>query len=111
MRLAKYVQSGFASSICSKAVLIRISVFSSSDCSAVMSRFTFDEKSATSKFKPCFAASTCSEIVWCTVVTTVIPHTRSEEHTSELQSRFDLVCRLLLEKQHSNLLEPDYCSY
>src|SRR5699024_12874098 len=25
---------------------------------------------------------------------------RSEEHTSELQSRFDLVCRLLLEKKH-----------
>src|SRR5437868_10737263 len=28
----------------------------------------------------------------------VIPE-RSEEHTSELQSRFDLVCRLLLEKK------------
>src|SRR5699024_12025942 len=27
------------------------------------------------------------------------PVTRSEEHTSELQSRFDLVCRLLLEKK------------
>src|SRR5699024_6109657 len=27
------------------------------------------------------------------------PHQRSEEHTSELQSRFDLVCRLLLEKK------------
>src|SRR5437868_10890073 len=26
-------------------------------------------------------------------------HDRSEEHTSELQSRFDLVCRLLLEKK------------
>src|SRR5207249_9212676 len=26
-------------------------------------------------------------------------HFRSEEHTSELQSRFDLVCRLLLEKK------------
>src|SRR5207249_10954061 len=26
-------------------------------------------------------------------------HQRSEEHTSELQSRFDLVCRLLLEKK------------
>src|SRR5207249_11649489 len=26
-------------------------------------------------------------------------HLRSEEHTSELQSRFDLVCRLLLEKK------------
>src|SRR5699024_12136889 len=27
------------------------------------------------------------------------PFIRSEEHTSELQSRFDLVCRLLLEKK------------
>src|SRR2546428_2246566 len=27
------------------------------------------------------------------------PHRRSEEHTSELQSRSDLVCRLLLEKK------------
>src|SRR5437868_10218026 len=27
------------------------------------------------------------------------PSSRSEEHTSELQSRFDLVCRLLLEKK------------
>src|SRR5699024_12865564 len=27
------------------------------------------------------------------------PPLRSEEHTSELQSRFDLVCRLLLEKK------------
>src|SRR5437868_10984478 len=29
---------------------------------------------------------------------------RSEEHTSELQSRFDLVCRLLLEKKKTTLL-------
>src|SRR5699024_11687013 len=29
--------------------------------------------------------------------------TRSEEHTSELQSRFDLVCRLLLEKKKRTL--------
>src|SRR5207249_8469953 len=29
----------------------------------------------------------------------VPPASRSEEHTSELQSRFDLVCRLLLEKK------------
>src|SRR5438067_10339383 len=28
---------------------------------------------------------------------------RSEEHTSELQSRFDLVCRLLLEKKKKTL--------
>src|SRR5699024_11841494 len=30
----------------------------------------------------------------------VLIYTRSEEHTSELQSRFDLVCRLLLEKEN-----------
>src|SRR5699024_12219334 len=30
----------------------------------------------------------------------VISFDRSEEHTSELQSRFDLVCRLLLEKKN-----------
>src|SRR5207249_8191433 len=29
---------------------------------------------------------------------------RSEEHTSELQSRFDLVCRLLLEKKKKNTI-------
>src|SRR2546421_8747780 len=28
-----------------------------------------------------------------------VAHARSEEHTSELQSRSDLVCRLLLEKK------------
>src|SRR5699024_11757226 len=34
---------------------------------------------------------------------------RSEEHTSELQSRFDLVCRLLLEKKKlTQLLERIY---
>src|SRR2546429_7399625 len=31
------------------------------------------------------------------------PNVRSEEHTSELQSRLHLVCRLLLEKKKSDL--------
>src|SRR5699024_3679314 len=35
-----------------------------------------------------------------TGATTVAATMRSEEHTSELQSRFDLVCRLLLEKKN-----------
>src|SRR5699024_12491106 len=34
-----------------------------------------------------------------TTLRTPIRLSRSEEHTSELQSRFDLVCRLLLEKK------------
>src|SRR5699024_12799754 len=32
---------------------------------------------------------------------------RSEEHTSELQSRFDLVCRLLLEKKNRKIIRDD----
>src|SRR6266481_9953976 len=31
---------------------------------------------------------------------------RSEEHTSELQSQFHLVCRLLLEKKKKNKCDP-----
>src|SRR5690349_11435853 len=31
---------------------------------------------------------------------------RSEEHTSELQSRRDLVCRLLLEKKNNTIVAP-----
>src|SRR5699024_12424047 len=39
-----------------------------------------------------------------------LPTSRSEEHTSELQSRFDLVCRLLLEKKKKNKYElPSTC--
>src|SRR3712207_8521106 len=32
-----------------------------------------------------------------------VPETRSEEHTSELQSRQYLVCRLLLEKKNTHI--------
>src|SRR3712207_9506532 len=34
----------------------------------------------------------------------VVDHVRSEEHTSELQSRQYLVCRLLLEKKKNKLI-------
>src|SRR5699024_12186204 len=36
---------------------------------------------------------------WMNGQVSYIERFRSEEHTSELQSRFDLVCRLLLEKK------------
>src|SRR5256885_10561668 len=36
-----------------------------------------------------------------------LAHTRSEEHTSELQSPCNLVCRLLLEKKNSHGHEAD----
>src|SRR5438477_9574755 len=34
---------------------------------------------------------------------------RSEEHTSELQSHVNLVCRLLLEKKKKRMLEARHC--
>src|SRR5206468_11529052 len=41
---------------------------------------------------------------WCGVPPFGHPRiNRSEEHTSELQSRSDLVCRLLLEKKNKNI--------
>src|SRR5438445_13070162 len=42
----------------------------------------------------------------CSAATTA----RSEEHTSELQSRQYLVCRLLLEKKKTTLLVLIFCS-
>src|SRR3989442_10502336 len=48
------------------------------------------------------AASFVPLIVTCTVVVTINGTNRSEEHTSELQSRPHLVCRLLLEKKKKN---------
>src|SRR5690349_22772721 len=42
-----------------------------------------------------------SRVSWWLVAAAVAAFGRSEEHTSELQSRRDLVCRLLLEKKNS----------
>src|SRR2546422_5258795 len=39
---------------------------------------------------------------------TFCPFTRSEEHTSELQSRLHLVCRLLLEKKKKKNTKPEH---
>src|SRR5438067_3587066 len=46
-----------------------------------------------------FAASEDSQSDGSAGVASNKGDSRSEEHTSELQSRFDLVCRLLLEKK------------
>src|SRR5687768_18199769 len=39
------------------------------------------------------------------------PAARSEEHTSELQSRLHLVCRLLLEKKNRDICMSDQSCY
>src|SRR5947207_4683130 len=39
----------------------------------------------------------------------VVKKSRSEEHTSELQSHSDLVCRHRLEKKHALCMETEHC--
>src|SRR5256884_1225694 len=50
-----------------------------------------------------FTASRANAAIWMrpppTTAASSPPRSRSEEHTSELQSRLHLVCRLLLEKK------------
>src|SRR5699024_11623370 len=41
--------------------------------------------------------------LWVSLLVLLPLVARSEEHTSELQSRFDLVCRLLLEKKKHDI--------
>src|SRR6476661_9041429 len=48
---------------------------------------------------PTTSGPSCTSAVW--------PTSRSEEHTSELQSHLNLVCRLLLEKK-KKLNMPNY---
>src|SRR5437870_12260790 len=65
-----------------------ISTYPDSPCSA----------SARKSFRPMNRRDHCTDVVYgSTTGPTVFP--RSEEHTSELQSRGHLVCRLLLEKK------------
>src|SRR5207249_11465252 len=47
----------------------------------------------------CRSPPRCRRIMWAMRRSLGNYQSRSEEHTSELQSRFDLVCRLLLEKK------------
>src|SRR2546429_3751268 len=55
-----------------------------------------------------FATASTAESISSTIKpvspSAIISGTRSEEHTSELQSRLHLVCRLLLEKKKKNKL-------
>src|SRR5256886_9411391 len=46
-------------------------------------------------------------VAWTAVANSI--RTRSEEHTSELQSQSNLVCRLLLEKKKTN--DPNLSMY
>src|SRR3989442_6305706 len=57
----------------------------------------------TTLFRSLASARWLTEKHWYRVITRRDPPARSEEHTSELQSRPHLVCRLLLEKKKKYL--------
>src|SRR2546426_9298076 len=81
---------------------------------AVTTAFGFDVQPALAQSRELKIARTTetrSICPYCAVACSVIIHTlgdkahnvtRSEEHTSELQSPCNLVCRLLLEKKKNN---------
>src|SRR5690625_6836078 len=70
---------------------------------------------ATSRPPPAAAPPDCMAcLTWplrsSSVMRPLRPEPRSEEHTSELQSRGQLVCRLLLEKENTrNIYDMETC--
>src|SRR5438309_12003012 len=52
-----------------------------------------------------------AEVSWRLRVSRQLVIERSEEHTSELQSQFHLVCRLLLEKKKEQTYHDHYYTY
>src|SRR2546429_53660 len=57
----------------------------------------------TSKAETRKAFENLTRVLGCLSCHCLTGHVRSEEHTSELQSRLHLVCRLLLEKKKVNI--------
>src|SRR2546428_6038828 len=66
----------------------------------------FRSPARTSGVRPRSCASAATRF-WRRSRSGMTPKTRSEEHTSELQSRSDLVCRLLLEKKKRDVLDVE----
>src|SRR5207248_7286090 len=56
-------------------------------------------------------AASISVLAQAAPQTSSADETRSEEHTSELQSPYDIVCRLLLEKKNTLLIVIPYNDY
>src|SRR5260370_3402809 len=57
-------------------------------------------------YLPQYLAIFCSQLIWSHPFATL---DRSEEHTSELQSHLNLVCRLLLEKKKKSVSRVTSC--
>src|SRR5699024_12118396 len=80
----------------------------SSNCPRTISATTNYFSSKVTGSAVCSPSPTTNSYWPGSISSTMVSHCssvpRSEEHTSELQSRFDLVCRLLLEKKKNKTI-------
>src|SRR6266480_8054126 len=72
--------------------------------SSSFSNFPYAKRGCSKRFKTSNCATRRLSDAFCRALSTSsrLPSKRSEEHTSELQSHVNLVCRLLLEKKKKN---------
>src|SRR2546421_6300023 len=77
------------------------------ECASAGNRNHPDDYSATQVLRSLLMKSFNSSAVGSAARPPSARHFRSEEHTSELQSRSDLVCRLLLEKKKTEKYVAD----
>src|SRR5207247_10320996 len=98
-----------------------VSVWSSSDCGGLVDVPSFPTRRSSDLFQPVAALLKAWSVPFEILrldqqhldVSSLfersgqVRYGRSEEHTSELQSRVDLVCRLLLEKKKENMVGID----
>src|SRR2546428_10135365 len=92
----------------------RLSVLGLTNHAAIMSWTTVEPRQTGASWSERYTLPRILILRWPTCLTgtcsTCSPSRRSEEHTSELQSRSDLVCRLLLEKKKNTILSYIYLS-
>src|SRR5437868_331632 len=77
--------------------LLEVAAFGSSGYGLILSMLEIRASPGSVRFRLVLGGRTCRSHPG---------RARSEEHTSELQSRFDLVCRLLLEKKKKYYRSP-----
>src|SRR6266853_6685277 len=85
-------------------------MYSSYSCSLIFFFFFFNDTATTEIYTlslhdalPIYQGADCRSRIGCHRVRDRAPG-RSEEHTSELQSQSNLVCRLLLEKKNQKII-------
>src|SRR5699024_11278153 len=97
-RSTNFLNTSSGSSVNCSNILLKSLFFCVADCINILSSCSI--KTKFSLFSTFNLSRRSVGKVTTLLFPTFLIFLRSEEHTSELQSRFDLVCRLLLEKEN-----------